>query len=103
MYYETKLKAVVLQEWQEHVEELKKNLEEGEKPLPVKPDLAFRNRVIRRLYSLESEEVKAEIEEYRNDPTAAMEDDSAVAIDPGMSPEEVERVKKARLIQKYVF
>lgn len=84
-----------MEEWEEHVKQLEQTREEG-KAIPSKPDLAFRNKVIRKLYTLESDEVKAEVEEYRNDPQAAMEDEA----DPDLDSAEAERVLKARAIQK---
>lgn len=85
-----------MEEWKEHAEQLEQSREEGAKPIPLKPDIVFRNKVIRRLYMSESEEVKAEVEEYRNNPEAAREDEA----DPDLDSAETERVSKAQAIQK---
>lgn len=65
-----------MEEWEEHVTELEVNYDaENDKPLPKKPDLVFRNSVVRRLFAEESDEVKAEIKEYRNNLVADVKDE----------------------------
>lgn len=86
-----------MKEWKEHVKELEERQEEGGKTIPSKPDLVFRNKVVWQLYLAESDNIKAVVEEYRNDPAVAASDDE---IDPSLDSDEAKRILKAHALQK---
>jgi hypothetical protein len=62
LYWETKLKQPVLDEWTAH---RKTALETAGTQLPEYPPIAFCNEVVKRLLKTESPEVKDEVERYR--------------------------------------
>jgi hypothetical protein len=59
LYYEKKLKALVESAWQEYLS----SVPEGS--TPKKTRFVVKNELIQRLYAQESDEVKEEVEEYR--------------------------------------
>jgi hypothetical protein len=94
-FYEEKLKEVIQARW--NVEYKAKNPDHNEgTPIPL-PSLAFRNEAIRSMYEEESEEIKKEIEAYRD--KLGNDDDSDAIDEEGISPEERERRKVATTYQ----
>lgn len=71
LYYHSKLKAIVDEEYAEYCTSL---------PLDVEPEKIFtwRNRRVRELYENESDDVKAEVEELRNKSTPSTKEMKAV-------------------------
>jgi hypothetical protein len=92
LYYETRVKAVATERW---VNRLSKLTAKEKEKLPENPPLAFRNAVAKELYETESDDVKAAVEEFRNDPDANGNADEVEDMD-----EEAERVAKANAYQR---
>lgn len=72
------------------------------KPPPAAdlPPLWFSNKVTQDLFRSETPDVLAEVEEYRNDPTAGEEDDPDNSADEFGEPTEKEDVAKARSMSR---
>ena len=98
LYYDSKIRPVVTERWNKKMRELvtvQNGGGEQGKRLPKCAPLAYRNEVAAELYKLESEEVKAEVEEHcRNGPNA---NDAEVE---ESYPEEAERIAKAKAMQQ---
>jgi hypothetical protein len=69
IYWDTKLKEAVADEWEVHKQTAldKAVAEDTDEPnFPENAPFLFRNEVIRKLFREESDDVKAEVEKYRD-------------------------------------
>jgi len=72
LYWDTKLKGLVAEEWAAHKQAALETAVAENAAQPTQPEkapLPFRNEVVRRLFKVESPEIKAAVEKYRNNPT----------------------------------
>lgn len=67
--------------------------------------MKFRNDVTKELYEAETDEVKAAVEEYRDDPVAALSDDEEGEgdNDSDIDEDEIRRVTEAKRTARSVF
>jgi hypothetical protein len=94
LYYDTRVKEIVVKEWpgeRARILEQKANGEDVKDPPEVAP-LWFRNKMVRAEFVTETDEVKEEVEKYRQ---SLLEDSSDENIDDEMDAEEAKRVAKA--------
>jgi len=70
----------------------------NQKSLPKGHDIAFRNKIVQRLFRAESDEVKDEVARYLQTLT-----DSDQVVDGDMDDEETKRAAKAQQYHEYVF
>jgi hypothetical protein len=94
-FYEEKLKEVVQVHWNAKFKTENPEHDEENTPIPP-PPLQFRNEVIRTMYEEESEEVKKEIEVYRDKQGIEA---SEMIDDDGVGHEESDRRKVAATYQ----
>jgi hypothetical protein len=67
LYYESKVKPVVMERWNKMLSEATATTTTGDepaKPLPKTAPIAFCNQVTAKMFKEETEEVKAEVEEF---------------------------------------
>lgn len=94
LYYETRIKDVVIAEWpaeRDRILEQKKNGEDVKDP-PKEAPLWFRNKISQSEFQAESDEVKAEVEKYRQ---SLLEDTEGKGLDESLDPDEAKRVAVA--------
>jgi hypothetical protein len=72
LYYDSKLKDIIADRWNDHCAS-QPGCVEGKKV--SLPNIAFRNKVIREAYEEETQEVKDEVEAYRNQSEESSDDD----------------------------
>jgi hypothetical protein len=94
LYYETRIKDVVVAEWpaeRDRILEQKKNGEDVKDPPKIAP-LWFRNKISQSEFQAESDEVKAEVEKYRQ---SLLEDTEGEGLDGSLDADEAKRVAVA--------
>jgi hypothetical protein len=94
LYYETRIKDVVIAEWpaeRERILEQKKNGTDVKDP-PESAPLWFRNKIIQSEFQAESDEVKQEVEKYRQSRLGSSENEG---LDGSLDPDEAKRVAVA--------
>jgi hypothetical protein len=99
LYYDSKVKPVVTERWNKILSEATSTMTTGDNPakaLPKSAPIAFCNQVTAEMFKEESDDVKAEVEKFRNGGGANENDEIKVDAD------EIERVAKAKAIQKSV-
>ncbi|KAH7904721.1 hypothetical protein BJ138DRAFT_1018727 [Hygrophoropsis aurantiaca] len=96
LYYEERVKPDVDAEWPTRREALK---ESGQEDTPEMAPLWFRNQVTKRKFGAESDEVKAEVEEYRKQTDQSIEDEGTEELTEA-EKEEHHRVHQAKAYQK---
>ena len=94
LYYETRIKDVVIAEWpaeRDRILEQKKNGEDMKDP-PKSAPLWFRNKIMQSEFQAESNEVKQEVEKYRRSRVGNSE---GGGLDGSLDPDEARRVAAA--------
>ena len=87
------------QRWAEKVSQARPEKDgDKAKDVPQGPPLSFINEIVREMFEKESDEVKQEVEEFRNDPDAANQKEMPAVNDPV----EKERIAKALSLQRFV-
>lgn len=103
LYNETKIKPLVTERWNaKHEYEKTHPPIPPALPLPKYPPVNFRNDIAKELYEAESDEVKAQVEEFRDNPHATVddsEDDEDDSVDD-IDEVEIRRVHEAKRMQK---
>ena len=97
LYYETKLKSIIQERWNEECRTKNPNLPPGEVSHPT---MGFRNKTIKTLFEEEDNNVKAEVNRKRE----SMEGDAKVNSKDdkeGEDNEELERKRRSAGIQRY--
>jgi tRNA(Ser,Leu) C12 N-acetylase TAN1 len=100
LYYETRIKDIVEAEWpaeRDRILEQKKNGEDMKDP-PKRAPLWFRNKIAQLEFQTESDEIKDEVEKYRQ----SLLEDSEVEDAQNLGPDEAKRVAVATARAKYV-
>jgi len=94
LYYETRIKDVVIAEWpaeRDRILEQKKNGEDVKDP-PKSAPLWFRNKIMQSEFQAESDEVKQEVEKYRQ---SRVGNSGGGGLDGSLDPDEARRVAAA--------
>ena len=99
LYYDTRVKEVVSDTWPIERARLLEQKSNGEEVVdaPEAAPLWFRNKTTRSEFNMETEEVKNEVEKYRQ---SLLEDIDLEGIDPEMDPEEAKRIVEATARKK---
>jgi hypothetical protein len=92
LYYESKLKGIISDRWDAHEEN-----DSGKKD--TKPPLWFRNKVTKELLEVETDDVKEEVQRYREEGSLDEDDDDDEDVDE-RDKEEIRRRAKARQYQR---
>jgi hypothetical protein len=98
LYYDTRVKDIVVEQWpaaRDRLLDKKANGEDIGKDPPKAAPLWFRNQIVREEYKIETDEVKEEVAKYQK---ALQEDGTSeiiAVLGDDVSPEEAARVRKA--------
>jgi hypothetical protein len=98
LYYDTRVKDVVVEQWPAVRDRLLEKKAKGEdigKDPPKAAPLWFRNQIVREEYKIETDEVKEEVMKYQKTLQEDGTGEIIAALGDDVSPEEAARVRKA--------
>ena len=98
LYYDTRIKDIVVEQWPAMRDRLLDKKARGEdigKEPPKAAPLWFRNQIVREEYKIETDEVKEEVVQYQKTLQEDGTGDIIAALADDVSPEEAARIQKA--------